>query len=301
MMQYSRPRAYATLLLLAFIWGTSFLLIKYGLKTFHPIHVGDFRMLFAAISLLPFALPRWREVKRKDWLPIAAIGLTGSGIPAVLFPLAQTHINSATAGVLNGLTPPFTFLFGALFFSGVVTRLKIAGILLGFVGAAMLAAFGKQTVNLSESFGYSSLVVLATICYGLSVNLQKRHTTGMSPLVMGGFAMGFAALPHTLWLAADTSWLAEFSHSPTGLRDLGAIAILAVMSSGVSFVIFNDLVQKTDAVFASTSTYITPIFAVMWGLLDGESLSAMQFAGMGVILLGVYLINKNTSLKPVAR
>lgn len=292
MIQYSRPRAYATLILLACIWGTSFLLIKYGLHTFSPMHVGDLRMLIACTSLLPFVLHRAREIPRKSWIPIVFIGLLGSGIPAVLFPLAQTHINSATAGVLNGLTPPFTFIFGVIFFATPITRLKVIGIVLGFSGAAMLAAGGDKEVNILQSFGYSALAMLAAMCYGLSINLQKKYTVSVPPLLIGGYALVFAMLPHLVMLGVDTSWVGEFSRSATGWQDLGAIAILAVMGSGVSFVIFNDLVQKTDAVFASTSTYITPIFAIAWGLLDGETLTLLQYMGMVVILGGVYLINK---------
>lgn len=294
MHQYSRSRAVGTLFLLALIWGGSFILMKKALIVFNPLQIGALRMTVAALVLLPFSLPLLKGIPRSAYLSIALVGILGSGVPAMLFPFAQRGINSAVAGVLNGLTPAFTLIVGVLFFRFKATWLKAVGLVLGFIGAAILATNGKDGLTMTASLGYASLVVLATIFYGVSSNIQRR-LAGLNSLAVCALALVAAATPHLVWQVTDEVLYGSLSHAfaqPGALKAFGWIFILAFGSSAISFVIYNDLVQKTDAVFASTSTYITPIFALMWGLFDGEVITPMQYAGMAIILVGVYLVNR---------
>lgn len=299
MQSYSRSRAVATLFLLALIWGASFILMKKALYVLNPMQIGAFRMTIAALSLLPFAIPQFKNISRKQLINISLVGLLGNCFPAVLFPLAEQGINSAVAGVLNGLTPAFTLIVGVFFFGFRATPMKIGGLILGFIGAAVLAATGRGEISITASLGYAGLVVLATVFYGISSNLQ-RQLAGTPALAVSALALVAAALPHILWQAGNEIFTNDIAHTftrPGAWTALGWVAILAVGSSGISFVIYTDLVQKTDAVFASTSTYITPIFALMWGLADGEIITKWQYIGMGIILVGVYLVNRQAKPK----
>jgi drug/metabolite transporter (DMT)-like permease len=291
-MNPNRPLfAWSILLLLALVWGSSFILIKKALVAFDPFEVGGLRMVIAGAALLPFALRSFRNVRKEEWKYILLVGLLGNGIPAVLFPLAETVINSATAGILNVLTPLFTLLIGIFFFSLTFSRRKLLGVILGFAGTAVLILLGGQEISIGKNILYSLLVVLAALLYGTSVNIIKKHLQDTNTVVITALALISVAIPYGIFLLlhgtpqtlflADGAWLA-----------LGYIAILGVFGTSLALILFNRLVQVTDPVISSSVTYLIPVVAVAWGLADGESLGWAEVGGMAIILLGVWLVNK---------
>lgn len=274
--------------------------MKRGLEAFDPFQVGAFRILIAGLALLPFLIIRkvpFKEISRETWWGLAAVGFFGNGIPAFLFPLAETGLNSATTGILNALTPMFTLVIGALFFSLAFTKRKVFGLILGLVGSVLLVALGggKEGVEvgfLVERFSYASYVLMATICYGVTGNVLKRVVTNSSldALTVTGLALCIASIPYWGYFFLTASYK-SFAQEGAWTA-FGYLAILGLLGTAFATVIFNYLIKITDAVFASSVTYLVPIVALGWGILDGESMHFLQGFGMLFILLGVYQVTR---------
>ena len=171
-----RPVIQWTLLfLLAFIWGSSFILMKKGLLSFSWDQVASLRIVISFIFLSPVIIKNFTKIKKDQWWKICVAGLLGSGIPAYLFPLAQTQISSSLTGMLNSLVPLFTVLIGLLFFKMGFRWLKIVGVVVGLIGALGLL-FSASSVDIGDgkNLGYTGLVVLATVMYATNINFIKN-------------------------------------------------------------------------------------------------------------------------------
>lgn len=284
------------LFLLALIWGSSFILMKKGLQAFSPLQIGALREIIAVSFLLPFAIRKHkilRSITPREWLGLASVGLLGNAIPAFLFPLAETRLNSATAGMLNALTPVFVLLIGYFFFQLNVYLKQIIGLLIALSGSMLLILFSRESVNLSEKAGYALLVILATCLYGLSANIMKQTLKRLDPISTTTLALGFAAIPYLFYLV--TSDIGERLQQAGAVSSLAYVSILAIVGTAISTVLFNRLIQMTDAVFATSVTYLIPFIALMWGVLSGEPISWVQIGALFIILLGIYIINRKNS------
>jgi len=269
------------LITLAFIWGTSFILIKKGLESFSSFQIGSLRMFISFIFLLPVALKNIKLVNRKNIVSFLIIGYIGSGFPAFLYPIAQTNIDSTVAGMLNSLTPVFTLFIGIFFYSRSARIHQVLGIVLGFIGAAGLIYKGEFSFNY-----YGLYIVLATLFYGISSN-EVAQLKNMNGMVITSLAFLFVGpLAGINLLLSDFSEAVQTAH---WLRNLTYIAILSVFGSGLALAIFNILILRTSPVFASSVTYLIPIVASIWGLIDNEPLTSFMIVSVVLILAGVYL------------
>jgi drug/metabolite transporter (DMT)-like permease len=289
--------AWALLIILSLIWGSSFILMKKGLLAFSPAEIAALRILSASLFLLPVAIRNLREIRsRKQWVFLFASGFLGSLIPAFLFPLAQTRIDSAITGVLNALTPFFTILIGAAFFSARFNNRVKLGILVGFIGSILLVTAGMDGRITNINF-YALLVVLATILYGMNVNIIKYYLGEIRPVHITSFSMmmiGPFALLYLLWYADVRDTLQQ---DPRNFIPLGYIIFLGVAGTAIALILFNKLVKITNIVFSSSVTYLIPIVAVIWGLIDQEILLFQHYLGMIFIILGVLLANLGGRIK----
>lgn len=289
-MQTPSLKAWLYLVLLALIWGSSFILIKRGLVGLQPEMVGSLRIVAASLFLLPFAIHRLPRVKKPDWKFLASVGFLGSLIPSFLFAIAQTRIDSAITGVLNALTPIFTVLVGLIIYKQRQPNNISLGIAIGFVGAVILSLAGAAG---SISFnGFALFVVLATVCYGLNLNLIKQHLQNLQALTVTSVSLLIAGPLAVVHLLVFTDFLPLVTSDPVAQKSAAYIALLGVMGTAIALIIFNKLVQITEPVFASSVTYIIPIVAVVWGVIDQETLQWLHYVGMATILLGVYITNR---------
>ena len=269
------------------VWGSSFILMKKGLIAFSDMQIAALRMGLAWAVTFPFLLPRIKEITKKQWLILLSVGLTGNGIPAFLFAIAQTKIDSSLAGMLNSLVPILTLGFGLLLFGLRTWLLQVVGLLIGFVGAVLLIVMphgisGFQTESL--------LVVLASTCYAFNLNIVRRYLPTMpSMLITAGSFLWIG--PACLIFLFSTDFLARFDHE-YALQSFGAISILAIVGTTLAVLMFNRLIQSGGALFASMVTYIVPVVAIGWGFVDGEQISIWSVLGVLIILAGVYLVNK---------
>ncbi len=280
-------KAWGILIFLSIIWGTSYILIKKGLEVFPFEQVASIRLGVSALLLLPYLAWQFRKINWSRWPLLIVVGLTGTGLPSFLFPIAQTQISSSSAGILNSLTPVFTLLIGALFFRSKVSLLKFLGVVFGLLGAVFLIASGKQS-GTEGNIWYGAFVVLATVCYGTSSNIVAFRLRDMNPISISATSFVMVGLP-ALGYLFQTDFVSRMQTQPEAWTALGYISLLAFMSTVMASIIFFQLVHRTNPVFASTVSYIVPAIAVMWGLFDGEVVGIFHLLAMALILIGVYL------------
>ncbi|MEA2106168.1 MAG: DMT family transporter [Bacteroidota bacterium] len=282
---------WATLLFLSFIWGSSFILMKKGLRSFSHDQVAALRLFISFIAFIPFGIKNLKKVNKKNIVSLLIIGFIGSGAPAFLFTKAQTQVDSSMAGILNSLTPLFTLIIGLIFYKSTAKLINAVGIVLGLIGAFGLILQSTNGGVIVNTFNYYGLfIIIATICYGINVNQVRYKIKGLTGLELTSLAFMFIGPLAGIYLL-----FSDFSNALTTsdyLLNLGFIAILAVVGTVLALVIFNTLIQHTSAIFGSSVTYIIPVFAIMWGLFDGETLSILQFFWIALIIAGVYLVNK---------
>ena len=286
--------AWLLLCSLALVWGSSFILIKRSLDAFPPEQVGAGRLVFALIFFVPFLARQSRQADvrvavRHRWVALLASAVVGFVIPAFLFAEAGAHLNSSLAGALNSLSPLFTLILGGVFFGQTLKIRQVAGILLGLTGSLLLVFF--SATGSFEINRYALLIVLATICYGLNTNLIGRYLSHLPALVSTTWLFAFAG-PIALLTLLPTDFLSRVL-SGENSWSLGALVTLGIFGSGLMSIFFNRVMQLSSPLFAASVTYLIPIVALMWGVLDGETIYAVQFAGMGVCLLGIWLVNKS--------
>ena len=279
------------LILLSLIWGTSFILIKQGLKVFAPDEVGALRVAAASLFLLPFALVRVRELNKDDYSKLFVSGLLGIFFPAFLFAWAQTRLESSLAGILNTLSPLWTMILGALFFGQRFKGYAIIGIIISF-GGAIILTLSRSTGSVSSFNSYGLLIVIACALYGTNLNWLKFKVHNMGSMTITSVALLLVGPLAAFYLFGFTDFTSKLSDAPGAWRAFGFVVLLALMSTAIANLIFAKLVKISTPLFASSVTYIMPIVAVMWGVLDGETLLIGHFIGMVAILVGVYLANR---------
>jgi drug/metabolite transporter (DMT)-like permease len=285
-------QSYIILFVLTIIWGCSFFFIKKALLSFTPIQAGCLRLSISTLTFLPFIIHLRKEIETKNWLTYLLVGLTGSGIPAILFSTAQTQISSSVAGMLNSLTPIWTLIVGYVFFNIGINKTKVIGVLVGFVGALSLIWFNsKGTTSGDNVIFFSVLIILATMCYGTSVNIVQSKLAGVKPIMISAFSFFLTGIPAIIYLLS-TDIFGTISSQPQAMYSLGALTLLSVFGTVIASILFYHLVQKTSAVFASTVTYLMPIMSIIVGVLDGESFNVLFLMGIGLILIGIYLTKK---------
>ena len=280
---------YLALLSLALIWGSSFILMKKGLEVFSFIEVATLRIAIAFIPLIPFLPKAIKTVKRKHYLPIVITSLLGNGIPAFLFAKAQTELDSALVGILNAVVPLFTLILGIIFFEARASRKNIFGIFFGFLGVLILTFNTLQEGIIAFNI-YILFVVLATIFYAISMNVIKRYLQEIDASSIAVLAFLIIS-PFAAIYLFNTRFLYHLQANPEGYKALGYITLLAVLGTSLAAIIFNKLLSRSSAIFTSSITYLIPIVAIFWGLLDGEVISIYHLLGFGIILSGVYLVN----------
>ena len=277
------------LLVLATIWGSSFILIKKGLLGLNPFQLGSLRIIFASLFLLLIGFKTLAKIPQGQWKFVALTALFGTFIPVYLFSIAQTEIASSVSAILNSLTPLNTLVLGSLAFGLTFNRKQILRVIIGLIGSALLILNGAIN-NPQQNYYYAILVVIASVCYATNVNLIKKYLSNLSPLTISTGNFAVLLLPAMVILYC-TNFLDIIPLQQTQ-NAVFYIVILGVVGTGIANIIFFKLIQLSSPVFATSVTYLIPVVAFFWGLLDNENLTAIQFLGAFIILIGVYLANK---------
>ncbi len=280
------------LVVLSLVWGSSFILIKKSLVGLTPLQLGALRTLFAAIFLFLIGLRTIKTIRRNEWKWIIISGFLGTFIPAFLFAFAETEIDSGIASILNSTTPLITLILGAIIFSIGFHRNQLIGVVIGLIGCLGLIWEGAS-VNPDQNYWYATLVLCASVCYAINVNIIKRYMQQISPLAIANGNFIVLVIPSLIVLYFSDFFDTKVLENPAVHTSLMYISILAIVGTGIAKVLFNKLVQISTPVFASSVTYTIPVVALIWGLLDGEKFTFYQIMATGIIILGVYLSNRN--------
>ena len=283
--------AWALLILLAIIWGSSPILIKKALIKLDPFEIGALRLTLASFVLFPFLTKNLKEIRRKDYLILFISGIVGNVLPYFLYPIAQTKIDSATSGVLTSLTPFFALIVGVLFYKLKATKNNIIGLVIGFIGTSLLILFSSKSDGFSVDL-FGMFVVAATLLYGINLNLVKYHLNHLKPITITSFSI-VSILPITVYiLFYSTPFLSHFNNFNNYSLEFGYVFILGVLGTSIATIVFYNLIKIKDTVFASMVTYLMPLVAIIFGVLDGEIINAIQLFGMALIMGGVFINSK---------
>ncbi len=283
------------LLALMITWGSSFILIKRGLEVYSDVEVGALRICITFIVFIPF-INRFSKIKANQWKYLAVVGIVGSGAPAFLFAKAQTGIDSNLAGILNSLTPLFTLIISISLFRVKSRMINILGVIIGLIGAVGLI-FVSGDKGFEFNFSFAIYVIIAAICYAISVNFVKNYLQDIDSLTITAFSFLIIGLPVLIYLIFFTDFTNHLVSNNRALEGLGYISILAIVGTGIALTAFNYLVKITNAIFASSVTYLVPIVAIIWGKIDGEKFKLIYIIWIILILFGVFLVNKKKKKK----
>lgn len=276
---------------LALTWGSSFILIKKGLVAFSWSQVAVLRISFSMLFLSPFIFKHIRLLNwKKDGWAVFAMTMLGNGIPAFLYPIAQTKIDSSLAGILNSMTPLFTLVVSGLFFGIIIKKNKILGVAIGLLGAFLLIAMGEN-IGAGENNWFALFILAATICYAFSSNIIKNHLSHISPITTSAVAF-FMIGPIAITYLFSTDFLSIMQTNEFAKWSLLSVSILSLLGTVLATIVFIRLIQLTSAVFASMVSYLIPVVALLLGFFDGEIITWWHLGGMLLILAGVYLARK---------
>jgi len=279
------------LIILSIIWGSSFILIKKSLLGLTPYQLGALRTIITGVILLSFGFKRLKSIPKSKWKWLLISGLLGSFIPSFFFAIAETEIDSAVVSILNSLVPLNTILFGFAVFKITSTKQQVLGVIIGFIGTAILILKGAE-LNPNQNYLYAGFVIASTVMYAANVNIVKRYLQDVKPLAIAAGNYVFILIPAIIVLLFTDFFTSERFNNPNLPSALLYITILSVFGTALAKVVFFKLVQISTPVFASSVTYIMPIVALIWGIIDGEAFSLLQGLAALLILFGVYLANK---------
>jgi drug/metabolite transporter (DMT)-like permease len=279
------------LIVLALIWGSSFILMKRILLYFSPVQMATLRIGISGLVLLPLFIKniKGKKITEIKWFFIS--GLLGNGIPALCFAYTQTKLNSSVTACLNALTPFFVLIVGLFLFKMPLKRNNLLGLVLGLSGALCLSLL-RSNGSTETNYLYAGFAVLATLCYGINVNLLKLKFKNYDALAITSLSVGLVGLPCLVVLLLCTDVPTLVLHHPEKWQGVGYAALLGCFGTAFALILFNGLIQRTTAVFASSVTYLIPVVAMCIGWLDAEPLGWAQVLGMVAVLMGIYINSK---------
>lgn len=289
-----KTASWLLLVLLALIWGSSFILMDKAMhgenkeELLSPSQVGALRIFIASLVLFPFALKEVKLMLSKHWIFFVLVGLLGNFIPAFLFTYAEKDLSSSFTGILNSLVPIFSFLISVLVFGNKLNKLSLLGVLIGFVGTLLLIGFSSTDAG-NIKFTPIALVVLATVCYAFSLNIIKEKLGEINSVTITAISLFFMIIPSLAIALSENTF--EKLQNPTYTEAFIYTSILAIIGTTFALVVFNQLIKLSTSVFASSVTYLIPIVAIMWGAYFNENIP-WSIVFIVVIIGGIFLVRK---------
>jgi len=280
-------KAWFLLIGLGIVWGSAYFLMSKSLEVFSSTQVASLRMVIAFVMFLPIFLLRFKDVPWKKTHFLIVVGALGSGMPAILFAIAQTKLTSSITGVLASTTPLFTLLVGMMFFSTPYIRNKALGVLLGLLGVVLIVLLGKESVIGGEML-FAILPTLATICYAFSTNTIKSKLQQVHPLTLSSSAYVIIG-PIMVILLLQSGFVEVMQTHDRAWEGFGYVVTLSLSATVICSVFYFALIQMTSAVFASMVAYLIPVVATIIGMIRGEPITFVHVLGLVLILSGVYL------------
>ncbi|MDB0024896.1 DMT family transporter, partial [bacterium] len=277
------------------IWGSSYILIKKGLTGLTPIQLGSLRVIVTTIIIAPIGYQKIKHIPRQKMKWVALSAFVGSFFPAYLFAFAETEISSSITAVMVSLTPLFTLLISVFVFGEELLKKQVFGVLIGFTGIIVL--INNELFASSFNILYIMFIVLAAFCYAINANVLKYKLSNIPALGIVFMSFLFMFIPAFIILCFSDFPFSDFTSDPLIIESIIYIVILALFGTAIAKVLYIKLLAISTPVFSVSTTYLMPVVAIFWGLLDGEEFKLTQFTGTAIILLGVYLVTKKKAPK----
>jgi len=278
------------LVLLSFIWGSSFILIKKALIGFTALQLGGLRIVLASLVLFVFGFHSILKIKLADWKWLIIAGLTSSFFPPFLFALAQTQLDSGITSIFNSIVPLMTTLVGIALFGVIISKRQILGVFVGLFGTVALILAGIEFTP-EQNYWFAIFILLSALGYAFNINIIKRHLSHLGPLSITTASFGVAFVP-AICLVNYSGFFGEITTNVQMHDAIWFLLALAILGTAWANILFNKLIQISSPVFAASVTYTIPLVAVLWGIWDDENINFYQLLGGAIILFGVWLVNK---------
>lgn len=289
-MQREKVINWIIFIVLSVVWGSSFILMKWSKEHLNGYQIGAIRIFSAGLVFLPFAFFHIARIPVRKLPLVILSGITGNLLPAFLFAIAiEKKIDSALAGILNSLTPLLVAVIALLFFHATLQPKKLIGIFIGFAGLVLLS-LSKGGINMAN-FGYASLILLATLLYGINVNVVSYYLKEVDPIRMATVSLAVIALPAT-WIMVTQHVFSIALYDAAARWSIAASALLGIAGSAFATALFYVLIKRAGGLFASLVTYAIPVVAILWGIWAHEEVTFIQLGCLALILGGVYLANR---------
>ena len=260
------------------------------------MQVGTGRIMIAFIAFLPLFLYHYKAVDWSNLRPLIIVGVCGSGLPAILYATGQSQLPSAIAGVLNSLTPICTLVISILFFTKRIDINQILGVSIGLIGVCVIF-FIKENGSLAFPFLYAGLILLGSICYGISANTVSHYLSQVKPILIS--TVSFVIIgPIALAYLVTTDFIDIILHTEGAMISFYALMILSLVCTFFANILFFKLIQITEPIFSTTVSYLIPFVALGWGYIDGEYISTYHFLAL-ILILGGIVIVKSAKKKQV--
>ena len=290
-------RKWGTLVILSIIWGSSYILIKKGLTGLTPVQLGSLRVIVTTLIIAPIGYNKLKKIPKEKMKWVAVSAFVGSFLPAYLFAFAETEISSSVTAVMVSLTPLFTLLISVVVFNEELLKKQVLGVLVGFTGIIVLV--NNELLSSSFNIIYVMFIVLAAFCYAVNANLLKYKLPNIPALGIVFMSFLFMFIPAFIVLSFSNFPYSDFTSDPLIIESFIYIIILALFGTAIAKVLYIKLLAISTPVFSVSTTYLMPVVAIFWGLLDGEEFKLIQFIGTSIILLGVYLVTKKKVSKKI--
>ncbi len=280
-----KPRDIADLVLLAALWGASFLFMRVAAPHFGPLPLAALRVAGAALLLLPLlAMRSGLGGLRRHWRPIAVVGLTNSALPFLAFSLAALYIPAGLSSILNATSPMFGALIAMAWLREPSSASRIAGLGIGFIGVVLLAGNSNSLVAGQGAGLAIGLCLGASALYGFSACFARRYLGPAESLAVATGSQVSAAL-----VLALPAWWAWPASNPAPRQWLAVLA-LALFCTGIAYVLYFRLIARIGPARAIAVTFLVPAFAMLWaGVFLGEAVTVGMLALCALILLGTSL------------
>tara|TARA_B100001063_G_C16769430_1_gene560661 strand:- start:10 stop:906 length:897 start_codon:yes stop_codon:yes gene_type:complete len=283
-------RKWGTLIILSIIWGSSYILIKKGLTGLTPVQLGSLRVIITTLLIAPIGYNKIKHIPKNKMKWVAISAFVGSFFPAYLFAFAETEISSSVTAVMVSLTPLFTLLISVIIFGEELLKKQVIGVIIGFLGIIVL--INNELLSSSFNILYVMFIVLAAFCYAVNANLLKYKLPNIPALGIVFMSFLFMFIPAFIVLFFSDFPFSDFTSNTLILESIVYIVILALFGTAIAKVLYIKLLAISTPVFSVSTTYLMPVVAIFWGLLDGEDFKLIQFVGTSIILIGVYLVTK---------
>lgn len=275
------------LVLLAALWGASFLFMRLGAHEFGPIALAAVRVGLASVMLIPLLASRGQLADlRRHWKGLLIVGALNSAIPFALFSFAALSITAGLSSIVNATTPLWTAVVAFVWLRQGLTPLRVLGLVIGFAGVAFLAWDKASFKPGADHSGFWAVLACAaaTFCYGVAANATKRYLSGVAPLSVATGSQFAAAL----LLAVPAAWL--WPAAMPGAVAWGSALALAALCTALAYILYFRLMSRVGPTNAVSVTFLIPLFAILWGALFlGEAITAQMVMGGAIVLVGIAL------------